>query len=384
MGADSVDQEKSVKLGAITQMDKEDIARPLRWMNKLIAIIVPVYNTGRKKLGNCIRSIIKQTYRDYVLILIDDGSTDDSGRICDSFAEKDSRVKVIHQVNKGSVEARKTGVSCKEAQSAEYICFCDSDDTMPTNALEKLVTTAEQEQADCVCGKICRVYNNISLPLQNSPQCFADEEKTVYSHAEIMDKLYVSCFGINNYPVSLYAKLYRTELITQASDYEPIVRFMGDDLSVTLRVLPQTKRLAIISDTVYYYHIGGGTSRFMPYMMDDFLSLYRFKKKMAELHPMPQNTGYLMAVELKNIALSWLESCATKGKYSEDALHEEILRVCTLPEVQEAMQQKDFTEKEPEGVRKAIQDCDTAKLEKLIQDRIARRRLRRAIKAILK
>ncbi len=352
--------------------------------NHQVAVIVPVYNTEPPKLRACIRSIMKQTFRDFVLVLVDDGSTNESGAICDRYAEKDSRVAVIHQKNRGSVEARKTGIFCEEAQCAKYIYIADSDDAMPSDALEKLVLTAEQEQADCVCGNSCRTYRGMKLPQKSVRPCFASLEMKVYTNAEIIERLYVSCFGISDFPVTLFAKLYRTELITIAADFEPIVKFVGDDLSVTLRVLPQTQKLVIIPGTVYHYNIGGGTSKFMPYMMDDFISLYRFKKEMAARYPMPQNTDYLMAVELKNIVFSWLESCAVKGKYSKMALHEEILRVCALPEVQEAMQQKDFTEKEPEGVRKAIQDCDTAKLEKLIQDRIARRRLRRAIKAILK
>lgn len=88
-------------------------------------IIVPVYNTGKYKLTKCIKSITAQTYTDFLLVLVDDGSTDDSGRVCDMLVKNDSRIKVIHQVNKGSVEARKTGVFSDEAQAAKYICFCD-------------------------------------------------------------------------------------------------------------------------------------------------------------------------------------------------------------------------------------------------------------------
>lgn len=75
------------------------------------AVIVPVYNTGKYKLTKCIQSILAQSYQQFILILVDDGSTDDSGQVCDYFAHRDSRVKVFHQANKGSVEARKTGFS---------------------------------------------------------------------------------------------------------------------------------------------------------------------------------------------------------------------------------------------------------------------------------
>lgn len=348
------------------------------------AVIVPVYNTGKHKLTKCIRAILAQSYQHFVLILVDDGSTDDSGQVCDYFAYRDSRVKVIHQVNKGSVEARKTGVFSDEAQAAKYICFCDSDDTMRKDALEKLVTTAEQEQADCVCANMCRVYRGIRLPQRFTPPCFSDGKVKAYTTKEIISDLYISCFGISNYPVNLVAKLYRTKLVTQASDHPPVVRFMGDDLSVTLRMLPETQKLVIIPDVIYNYRIGGDTSKFMPYMLDDFLQLYRFKKALAARYPMPQNVQYLMAVEMKNIVLSWLEMCALSGKYDNDALREEIKRVCGIPEIEEAVRQRDFVEKEPTGIRKAIEETDVEFIDNALLERIAAGKYRRLIKKLLK
>ena len=98
-------------------------------MQSRISIIIPVYNTGKRKLSACIRSVLKQSYKDFVLTLVDDGSVDDSGTVCDRFAERDSRIRVIHQVNKGSVEARKTGVFSEEAH--KYI------DGRPIDLIEK-------------------------------------------------------------------------------------------------------------------------------------------------------------------------------------------------------------------------------------------------------
>lgn len=348
------------------------------------AVIVPVYNTGKYKLTKCIRSILAQSYQQFVLILVDDGSTDDSGQVCDYFAHRDSRIKVIHQVNKGSVEARKTGVFSDAAQAAKYIAFCDSDDTLPRDALEKLVTTAEKEQADCVCGNMRRVYRKITIPSRFQSLCLSVDGPRVYPNAEILSEVYVSCFGVSDYPVNLGGKLYQTELITRASDFPPIVEFMGEDLSVTLRVLPETRRLVIIPDVVYNYRIGGGTSKFMPHMLDDFLSLYRLKKELAQRHSMPQNVEYLMAVEMKNIVLSWLEMCALSGKYDNDALREEIKRVCGILEIEEAVRQRDFVEKEPTGIRKAIQETDVEFINNALLERIAAGKYRRLIKKLLK
>lgn len=159
---------------------------------------------------------------------------------------------------------------------------------------------------------------------------------------------------------------------------------MGDDLSVTLRMLPKTQKLVIIPDVIYNYRIGGGTSKFMPYMLDDFIQLYRFKKDMAARYPMPQNVEYFMAVELKNIVLSWLEMCVLSDRYDSKSITEEIMRVCQLPEVQEAVQQNDFAEREPAGTRQAIQDADVDRIKTILDQRITAGKYRRLIKSILR
>lgn len=353
-------------------------------LNTVVALIIPVYNTEIVKLRSCIKSILRQTFRDFVLILVDDGSVNSCGDVCDSFAANDKRIRVIHQNNMGSVRARQNGVLSEEAQGAKYICFCDSDDTMPCDALQLLVDNAEREKADCVCGNTRRTYRGIPLPQKFTPPCFAEKLKTVYSNRDIINKLYISCFGISNYPVALYSKLYRKELITQVSNYPPIVKFMGEDLSVTLRLLPKTEKLVIIPDEIYNYNIGGGTSRFMPFMLEDFLSLYKFKKEMMILHPMPQNAEYFISVEMKNIIMTWLEMCCVQGKYDSTAINDEILRVCNIAEVREAMEQKDFAEKETGGIRKAILDNNVDYIRTQVAEKVSVGKYRRIIKSILK
>lgn len=111
-----------------------------------ISVVVPVYN-GEKYLGECINSILGQSFRDFELILLDDGSPDGSGTICDSYAEKDSRIRVIHKANEGINRTRQRGA--KEAR-AEWVTFSDDDDTMEPDALEKLY--ALREGTDIVVG----------------------------------------------------------------------------------------------------------------------------------------------------------------------------------------------------------------------------------------
>ena len=246
---------------------------------------------------------------------------------------------MIHQKNKGSVEARQTGIFSEIAQKAEYLMLCDADDIMPPNALEILITSAKKYKADCVCGNMRRMVGNILLPhcfVKFIPQCFQSGKVQVYSHDAIMKELYISCFGISNYPVTLWGKLYKRELLTSAAKFEPIVRFMGEDLSMTLRIMPNTEKLVIVPHEVYYYRIGGGTSKFMPYMLDDFLALYHYKDQLRQQYEMDSGVKTLVEIELLNIACSYLQMCKYPGKFSESEMGQEIFKVISIPEIEAA------------------------------------------------
>ena len=112
----------------------------------LISVIIPVYNV-EEYLRECIESVLNQTFRDFEIILVDDGSTDSSGDICDEYVEKDERVTVIHQKNGGLSVARNTGLS--EA-NGKYVYFLDSDDYISENALATLLNIAENDSSDIV------------------------------------------------------------------------------------------------------------------------------------------------------------------------------------------------------------------------------------------
>ena len=126
----------------------------------MISVIVPVYNT-EKYLRRCIDSILAQTYSDFELILIDDGSTDNSGKICDDYAEKDNRIVVIHQDNKGQAIARNVGLDYVfEKDNSEWISFVDSDDCIHGRYLETLLAAGIK---NCVKISVCDYTDNSKL-----------------------------------------------------------------------------------------------------------------------------------------------------------------------------------------------------------------------------
>lgn len=118
--------------------------------NKMISIIVPVYNV-EKYLAECVDSLLGQTYKDFEVILVDDGSKDKSGAICDEYAQKDDRIKVIHKENGGLSDARNKGLAASKGQ---YICFIDSDDYVYEDYLEKLYEAISVYKADVAVSDI--------------------------------------------------------------------------------------------------------------------------------------------------------------------------------------------------------------------------------------
>lgn len=326
-----------------------------------VSIVVPVYNPG-SKLNACIRSILRQTESDFELILIDDGSTDGSGFVCDRFAAKDPRIKVTHQSNQGSIAARKNGVmQC----SAPFSCFCDADDTMPSSALATLLH--QIGSADVCVGNYLQLWRFITRRKKFTAPCFQIDSPKIYDQKTFISQLYCSWFGISNVPVSLYGKLYRTELLQQTYRQMPlVVNFWGDDLIVTLNLMPKAKEIAIIPDYIYNYRVGGGTTRYNPHMIDDWLSLYRYKAQFAKRYPMPQNIRKLMDIELCNMMFTYFRMLGRSGKLDSSALLKEIQRVLSISEVTAACRNPDIQLSAFQNVQ-LLQSGDSSAILQLIQ-----------------
>ncbi len=114
--------------------------------NELVSIVVPIYNV-EKYLNDCVDSVLNQTYQNLEIILVDDGATDSSGKICDEYAKKDKRIKVIHKENGGLSDARNKGL---EMVSGDYVYFLDSDDYLANDCIEILLNAIKNEGAECL------------------------------------------------------------------------------------------------------------------------------------------------------------------------------------------------------------------------------------------
>lgn len=209
-------------------------------MNYCISIIVPIYKT-EKFLPDCLDSILAQTYTNWEAILIDDGSPDNCGMICDEYAAKDKRFKVIHQVNGGVSAARLNGFKlCR----GEYISFVDSDDTLPQNALERLHSETFSNQL-LICGSMTLVYPN------NQQQQYYEIDKVIESSEVIKSILLFE----RKYSWELPGKLFHRsvldiEILTVPSNIK-----VFEDYIITLRILNKIENVKYISDCTYNYII---------------------------------------------------------------------------------------------------------------------------------
>lgn len=174
----------------------------------MISVIVPIYQI-EEYLPRCIETIRNQTYRDLEIILVDDGSTDKSGKICDEFAEHDKRIKVIHKENGGLVSARIAGI---KAASGSYVTYVDGDDWIDENYYERLVEKAKQYRADIVMSGFTKNIGDIELPNQNEIPI------GYYSRPDIEKSIFPLMFydadaGIPGIFTYVWNKLFRRELL---------------------------------------------------------------------------------------------------------------------------------------------------------------------------
>lgn len=206
---------------------------------------MPVYNTS-KYLERCLNSLAKQTLKDLEVIIVDDGSSDNSGLICDIYANRYHNFKVIHQSNKGSALARQAGL---DVAKGEYIIVCDSDDWVEPDMYEKLYKAAKLQNADMVlCGFYCEYPDGRSIPTQKwfSHLDFEGHVK------ELMGSTY------NNSWIRL---IRRSLFINNNIRYEPNIN-LGEDALILYKILKYKPKIIQINEKLYHYRKIYGSSSY--------------------------------------------------------------------------------------------------------------------------
>ena len=202
-----------------------------------VSVIIPVYNKA-EYLDQCLASLLQQDFNSFEILCVDDGSTDDSGTICDSWAVKDQRVRVIHQENSGVTAARRKGVMQADGK---YVMFVDADDGLLSGALQTMYEAIRQSGADEVIAPF-RTYQGVASPVVHEG----------FMPVEPLIKDIIT--SKNRFPV-LWSIIFRRELLADVLD-TPRDIIEGEDKLMQVKLLMKQPRVFFITDYIYKYNLG--------------------------------------------------------------------------------------------------------------------------------
>lgn len=213
----------------------------------MVSVVIPIYKV-EEYLRECVDSVINQTYTDLEIILVDDGSPDNCGKICDEYASKDSRVVVIHKENGGLSDARNAGLSVVHG---DYVYFLDSDDYIGDNAIEHLLAVAEREQADIVCFG--------AIEFSEDPDYLPNEVTFMHRYetapgAVILRQRYENDEWIHSTPFQLFRRSF---LKSESLLFKRGILY--EDVMFTGIAYVRAKRVAVLNERLYFYRIREGS-----------------------------------------------------------------------------------------------------------------------------
>lgn len=302
-----------------------------------ISVIVPVYNV-EQYLERCVDSILAQTAEGLEIILVDDGSTDSSGELCDAYASRYDQIQVCHKENGGLTSAWKAGLVLA---SGKYTGFVDSDDWIDPDMYERMYAEAEREQADMtVCGLVFD-FEDPRIPRREESSNFTQE---TYSRQEL-EKLFPSLlndgyfFGRTLQPARV-TKLIRTELLRANVKYCDDRVAVGEDLQITFPVLLDTRKLCVVRNFFpYHYWINNKsiTGKYDEAYMDkvrlltERLLFISREKAVYDFEPQIRNDFLSMTV------LAVKNEIYRNYKTGRKAVTANVKKICESPDVREAI-----------------------------------------------
>lgn len=206
------------------------------------SIIIPVYN-AEKTLERCLKSINEQTFSDYEVILIDDGSSDSSLSICEKFENRDSRYHVIHQSNSGPSVARNAGL---DVAKGEWVCFVDSDDTVEGDYLQTIFSATQESKVDVVFMGYYKLYENGEKVSFIPNDTYESKTQTL---------IYLSERDMFGYT---WIKCFRREIIKKCR-FDSSLNLFEDEV-FTCQVLPRCGSVGVVQKPIYNYYTGNGNT----------------------------------------------------------------------------------------------------------------------------
>ncbi len=306
-----------------------------------ISIIVPVYN-AENYLKKCVDSLVNQTYRNLEIVLVDDGSGDSSGRLCDEYAKEDSRVLAVHKQNGGLVSAWKRGVS---ESSGQFLCFADSDDWVDLTMIEEMAAHLTGQEREIVASDyvIERQEGGEFVWQQLSPGEYLEQDvrEKVIPNLLGRERRYVT--------ISRCMKLIGRKLVEENQKYSDPSVVMGEDMMLMLPSLIDCKRLFVMDHKAYYHYRYVRESMVHKYdmgMYENIRKLVKITKGIVEdkfagevkemrLKQVDQETVFWMMLVLKN------EARGNRKGYRRN-----ILAICRFEEIRSLVRSTPVTVEE--------------------------------------
>lgn len=241
-----------------------------------VSVIVPIYNV-EQYLHRCVDSVVNQTYKDIEIILVDDGSTDDSLKICIEYADKDSRIRIVHQENQGLVSARKAGIKVANGQ---YIGFVDGDDYIEPNMFESLLYLIEDKKVDFVHSGYYKNESQINvISDEQMITCVTHEQKE-----NILKEMVFNQINNNSITPSIWSKLFKRDVIWNAYMKIDNSNAYGEDLLCLCYCIKECSSFYIENKCYYHYIVREDSmshQKGIATLMKD-VKLYTALQKLAE------------------------------------------------------------------------------------------------------
>lgn len=275
-------------------------------MINLVSVIIPAYNS-ETFISDCIDSVLNGTYKNTEIIVVNDGSTDNTAKICDEYAARYSNIKVIHSENGGVSSARNKGI---DAASGDYITFVDVDDKLTEDAIEVLVSASEKTGADVTAATTFRLGINDPLVKKIS----SNNVQILTDSVEIIKK------SVENLFQPVYAKLFRRDFI---GDTRFVVgKKINEDTFFNFQCLLKSKSVAVVDNYIYAYVFNPASASQAPFS-EKFYDIIYFKDEKVRLlkENFPEHPELVTMVEFRSNIDFLNKMASSKGGYTKKELY---------------------------------------------------------------
>lgn len=303
---------------------------------KKVSVIIPVYNV-ENYLSQCMESVLNQTYSNLEIILVDDGSTDSSGIICDSFAKKDERIRVIHKENGGLSSARNAALN---VATGEYICFIDSDDFVDIHLISESVAKIEETHAD-VC-----MFSHYTYDGKNSKEHLRPLDKDEYLVDEIRNKIIPMFIGQKDAKGEhllgfVCCQLFKKDAIGKQR-FKSEREYYAEDVVFDLEFYIRAKTMCVLNKPLYYYrYVASSLSNgYRKHLFDKFSCLLTFKQEFVKEHGIKDCEDRILRSAFRS-AIGGVVNIKKATELNKKQKKEEIKKIARNPLVRSALKTVD-------------------------------------------